>query len=148
MIGGSAYFPTTHENKRSQITLATKRRIKTVFVISPISIVLADIHIKINIAIISWTISIHSAIFPYFVPLSHLSDMSLTIIIVLLKVSATAIKIETKTENPSRSEIKNHIRLVKRTCPIPAIAATLPTSLIIEGLSPSPTINNSSATQK
>jgi hypothetical protein len=98
-------------------------------------------NIKIAIAIISCIIKKPIAIFPYRLSISHLSDTSFIITIVLLNVIAIAINIDVILSNPSNQQIQNPIIDVKTTCHIPVIVATLPTSLIILGLSHSQTIN-------
>ena len=100
--------------------------------------------IRRSIATRSWTIKTPVVIFPYTVSASCLSLSSLTITIVLEKLSAAAISSELCRSNPNSRSRQNQISTDAPICISPTPRAVFPCSLIVVGLSHSPTKNNSS----
>ena len=88
-----------------------------------------EIPARINIATKSCTIKKPIEILPWSELISFLSDNNFTIIIVLLKVSAIAIKADSISENPKASEIIIPIKVVKTICPTPVTIDIFPISL-------------------
>jgi hypothetical protein len=101
-----------------------------------------DTIIKSIAATMSCTMRNHIAIFPYMDQVSHLSEISFIIIIVLLNVIDIAIYRDSILLNHNNFTIKNPIIDVKKTCQSHVINDTLPVSLIILAFNHIPTINS------
>lgn len=100
--------------------------------------------ISANIATKSCTSNIPTAILPYRLFRSFLSDNSLTIIIVLENVSAIAMYNEVRGENPKAMHKRYPTAVVNSICPAPVKTATFPTERSSLSLSSSPNMNRSS----
>ncbi len=105
--------------------------------------VVADEEIKSNTAIAtrSCVNKKPTEILPYNLGKSPLSERSLRIIIVLLKLNAIPRYKACIEEKPNARERRNPRNVVMTICPSPPIKETFPTSLITAGLRLRPTIN-------
>ena len=97
---------------------------------------------------ISWTMSIHTEIFPYNSSIDPLSLNNLIIIIVLLNAKAIEIYMLVTISNHNHHAIKNQINVVKITCQTHITKDALPKSFTNAGLSHNQTIKSNNATPK